>query len=158
MASKCVTYMMEQETDKIFKISVGKIDRDEEVTIKIQYIDKFEILLEVSKYQETKLSNKFAEDALMNNIWDMFGMDECEEKCCDMYLPSFLKSRSSSNSSNDLDIPCFLRKNKKVKSESKTLEVKKTNKEILEDKIDEYYKVFFSQNEKSILTFLLYTI
>ena len=69
----------------------------------------------------------------MNNIWDMFGMDECEEKCCDMYLPSFLKSRSSSNSSNDLDIPCFLRKNKKVKSESKTLEVKKTNKEILED-------------------------
>ena len=43
MASKCVTYMMEQETDKIFKISVGKIDRDEEVTIKIQYIDKFEI-------------------------------------------------------------------------------------------------------------------
>ncbi len=36
-------YMMEQETDNIFKISVGKIDRDEEVTVKIQYIDKFEI-------------------------------------------------------------------------------------------------------------------
>ena len=37
-------YMMEQETDNIFKISVGKIDRDEEVTVKIQYIDKFEII------------------------------------------------------------------------------------------------------------------
>ena len=32
--------MMEQETANIFKISVGKIDRDEEVTVKIQYIDK----------------------------------------------------------------------------------------------------------------------
>ena len=37
-------YMMEQETDNIFKISVGKIDRDEEVTVKIKYIDKFEII------------------------------------------------------------------------------------------------------------------
>ena len=37
-------YMMEQETDNIFKISVGKINRDEEVTVKIQYIDKFEII------------------------------------------------------------------------------------------------------------------
>lgn len=36
--------MMEQETDNIFKISVGKIDRNEEVTVKIQYIDKFEII------------------------------------------------------------------------------------------------------------------
>ncbi|MGN1327447.1 MAG: VIT domain-containing protein, partial [Clostridia bacterium] len=36
-------YMMEQETDNIFKISIGKIDRDEEVTLKIYYIDKFEI-------------------------------------------------------------------------------------------------------------------
>ena len=35
---------MQQETDNIFKISVGKIDRDEEVTVKIQYIDKFEII------------------------------------------------------------------------------------------------------------------
>ena len=37
-------YMMEQETNNIFKISVGKIDRDEEVKVKIQYIDKFEII------------------------------------------------------------------------------------------------------------------
>ena len=38
-------YMMEQETGNIFKISVGKIDKDEEVTVKIQYIDKFEIIV-----------------------------------------------------------------------------------------------------------------
>lgn len=120
-------------------------------------------LLEIPKYQETKLNNKFAKGAFMNKVWDMFGMDECEEEyeeeeCCDMGIPSFLRSRSSSNSSNDLDIPCFLRKKKVVNSESKSIEVKKTNKEILEEKIDEYYKVFVSQNQKSILTFLLYAI
>ncbi len=37
-------YMMQQETDNIFKISVGKIDRNEEVKIVIKYIDKFDIL------------------------------------------------------------------------------------------------------------------
>lgn len=36
-------YMMEQKTANMFKIFVGKIDR-EEVIIKIQYIDKFEII------------------------------------------------------------------------------------------------------------------
>ncbi len=37
-------YLMEQETDNIFKISVGKIDKGEEVTVIIKYIDKFEIV------------------------------------------------------------------------------------------------------------------
>lgn len=37
-------YMMEQNADNVFKISVGKIDKDEEVKIKIYYIDKFEIV------------------------------------------------------------------------------------------------------------------
>ena len=37
-------YLMEQETNNIFKISVGKIDKGEEVTVKINYIDKFEIV------------------------------------------------------------------------------------------------------------------
>lgn len=36
-------YMMEQASDNIFKISIGKIDKDEEVKLKIYYIDKFEI-------------------------------------------------------------------------------------------------------------------
>ncbi len=38
------SYLMEQETDNIFKISVGKIDKNEEVTVIINYIDKFEIV------------------------------------------------------------------------------------------------------------------
>lgn len=37
-------YMMEQKTDNVFKISVGKIDVAEEVRVKICYIDKFEIV------------------------------------------------------------------------------------------------------------------
>lgn len=118
-------------------------------------------LLEVPKYQETKLSNKFAKGVLMNKVWNMFGMDECEEEyeeeCCDMDIPSFLRKNTSSRS-NNLDIPCFLRKKKTGKAESTPIEVKKTNREILEEKVNEYYKEFVSQNEKSMLTFLLYTI
>ncbi len=38
------SYLMEQEFDNVFKISVGKIDKNEEVTVKINYIDKFEIV------------------------------------------------------------------------------------------------------------------
>lgn len=37
-------YLMEQETANVFKISIGKIDKNENVKIKINYIDKFEII------------------------------------------------------------------------------------------------------------------
>lgn len=36
--------MVKQHTDNIFKISIGRIDKAEEVKIKIYYIDKFEIV------------------------------------------------------------------------------------------------------------------
>ena len=119
-------------------------------------------LLEVPKYQETKLSNKFTKGTIMNKVWNMFGMDECEEDYeeeyeCDISAPSFLRKNSSS-SSGDFDIPCFLRKKKVANSEYKSAEIKKTNEEILAEKVDDYYKVFISQDEKSILTFLLYAI
>ena len=156
------------EEDKIENYKKMIIELSEKYNINSKYTSFITVyerenkLLEVPKYQETKLSSKFAKDALMSKVWDMFGMDECEdyeeEYECDIATPSFLRGRGSSSSSNDLDIPCFLRKNKVVNSESKPIEVKKTNKEILEEKIDEYYKVFVSQNEKSILTFLLYDI
>ena len=156
------------EEDKIENYKKMIIELSEKYNINSKYTSFITVyerenkLLEVPKYQETKLSSKFAKDALMSKVWDMFGMDECEdyeeEYECDIATPSFLRGRGSSSSSNDLDIPCFLRKNKVVNSESKPIEVKKTNKEILEEKIDEYYKVFVSQNEKSILTFLLYAI
>ena len=121
-------------------------------------------LLEVPKYQETKLSEKFFREALINGAWNLKMSDRCDiqadyeaEECCDMDIPSFLR-KNTSRSSNDLDIPCFLRKKKTGKAESTPIEVKKTNREILEEKVNEYYKEFISQNEKSILTFLLYAI
>ena len=78
-----------------------------------------------------------------------------EDSLNDMDTPSFLRKNSSGNS-RDLDIPSFLRKNKSATSESTPIEIKKSNEEILEEKIEEYYKVFISQDEKSLLTFLLY--
>lgn len=112
-------------------------------------------LLEIPKYQETKLSNKFAKGAFMNKVWDMFGIDECEEEeCCDMAITSFSRPRRSSNSSNDLDIPCFLRKNKNINNES-SVQKTKTQEEILEEIIEKYYNDFNKQNQKSILTYIL---
>lgn len=157
------------EDDKIENYKKMIIELSEKYNINSKYTsfitvyERKDKLLEVPKYQETKLSNKFAKGALMNKVWDMFGMDQCEEDyeeeygCCDMVVPSFLR-KNSSNSSGDLDIPCFLRKKKVVNSEDKSAEIKKTNGEILEEKVNEYYKVFVSQNEKSILTFLLYAL
>ena len=37
-------YLLEQSANSIFKISVGKIDINEEVKVKIKYIDKFEFI------------------------------------------------------------------------------------------------------------------
>ena len=42
-------YLLEQSANSIFKISVGKIDINEEVKVKIKYIDKFEIIDNVIK-------------------------------------------------------------------------------------------------------------
>lgn len=156
------------EDDKIENYKKMIIELSEKYNINSKYTsfitvyERKDKLLEVPKYQETKLSSKFAKDAIMNKVWDMLGMDECEEDYeeeyeCDLAAPSFLRKNSSS-SSEDLDIPCFLRKKKVVNSEYKSAEIKKTNEEILAEKVDDYYKVFISQDKKSILTFLLYAL
>lgn len=156
------------EDDKIENYKKMIIELSEKYNINSRYTsfitvyERKDKLLEVPKYQETKLSNRFAKNAVMNKVWSMFGMDECEEDYeeeyeCDLAAPSFLR-RNSSSSSGDLDIPCFLRKKKVVNSEYKSAEIKKTNEEILAEKVDDYYKVFISQDEKSILTFLLYAL
>ena len=134
-----------------------KFNINSKYTSFITVYERKDKLLEVPKYQETKLSNKFAKDALMNKVWNMFGMNECEEEYCDMDIPSFIRKKTSSRS-NDLDIPCFVRRKKTGKIENTPVEVKKINREILEEKVNEYYKEFISQNEKSMLTFLLYAI
>lgn len=118
-------------------------------------------LLEAPKHQGTKLSNKFAKDALMNAEWDMFGMDELEENGeevrCNMEIAAFLRNNPSSGV-RALYVPDFLRNKKIGKAETEQIEVKKKNREILEEKVNEYYQEFSSQKEKSILTFLLYSI
>lgn len=156
------------EDDKIENYKKMIIELSEKYNINSKYTsfitvyERKDKLLEVPKYQETKLSSKFAKDAIMNKVWDMLGMDECEEDYeeeyeCDLAAQSFLRKNSSS-SSGDLDIPCFLRKKRVVNSEYKSAEIKKTNEEILAEKVDDYYKVFISQDKKSILTFLLYAL
>lgn len=152
------------EEDKIENYKKMIIELSEKYNINSKYTSFITVyerenkLLEVPKYQETKLSNKFAKGALMGKVCDMIGLDECEdyeeEYECDMDAPAFIRS----NSSNDLDIPCFIRKNKSINSKSKPIEVKKTDIEILQEKVDEYYKIFISKNEKSILTYLLYAV
>ena len=42
--------------------------------------------------------------------------------------------------------------------ETTSIDIKKKNEAILEEKVNEYYKQFNSQNKKSILTFLLYAL
>ena len=37
-------YLLEEQNENTFRISIGKLDKKEEVKIKIQYIDKFEIV------------------------------------------------------------------------------------------------------------------
>lgn len=37
-------YLMEEKTNNIFQMSIGKIDKNEEVIVRVKYIDKFEIV------------------------------------------------------------------------------------------------------------------
>ncbi len=152
------------EDDKIENYKKMIIELSEKYNINSKYTsfitvyERKDKLLEVPKYQETKLSNGFAKNAIMNKEWNMFAMNGCEEEYeYDMSEISF-RMKISPSSSDDLDIPCFLRKKKVVNDEYKLQEIKKTNEEILEEKVNDYYKAFVSQDEKSILTFLLYAL
>ena len=135
-----------------------KYNINSKYTAFITVYERKDKLLEVPTYQETTLSNKFAKDALIDGAFNMVMSDRCytqADEGADMGIPSFLKSRSSSN---DLDIPSFIRKKKTVSPKSSPMQIKKSNREILEEKVNEYYKVFIFQDEKSILTFLLYAL
>lgn len=154
---------IENYKDMIIEIS-EKYNINSKYTSFITVYERENKLLEIPKYQETKLSSNFSAKTIMSKMWDAFSMDECDLDCeydanfdCAAKAPQLLR-KSSSSVSGDLDVPCFLRKNKVVNSKNKTAERKKTKKEILEEKINEYYNVFVSQDEKSILTFLLYAL
>ena len=154
---------IENYKDMIIEIS-EKYNINSKYTSFITVYERENKLLEIPKYQETKLSSNFNAKTIMSKICDAFSMDECDLDCeydanfdCAAKAPQLLR-KSSSSVSGDLDVPCFLRKNKVVNSKNKPAERKKTKKEILEEKINEYYNVFVSQDEKSILTFLLYAL
>lgn len=154
---------IENYKDMIIEIS-EKYNINSKYTSFITVYERENKLLEVPKYQETKLSSNFNAKTKMSKICDAFSMDECDldyeydaDFDCAAEAPQLLRKSSSSVSGN-LDVPCFLRKNKVVNSKNKPVERKKTKKEILEEKINEYYNVFVSQDEKSILTFLLYAL
>ena len=92
-------------------------------------------LFEVPKYQETELSSEFL---------------DCEQTMNIGIPVVFRSSRGVSR--------CSARKYGLSQDYMMTKETDKTNEIIMEKKIDEYYKIFISQKEKSILTFLLYAL
>lgn len=122
------------ESDKIENYKNMIIELAEKYNINSKYTSFITVyerenkLLEIPQYQETILSNKFMET----------------DKC---YLgaPTFLRKASC----DSLDIPSFERENKTIK---------KTTEEILEKKVNEYYKEFIKQEAKPILTYILYAI
>ena len=153
------------EDDKLENYKKMIIELSEKYNINSKYTsfitvyERKDKLVEIPRYQETKLSNRFAKGAIMDKMLNVLGIGESEEEyeeyeeCYDMELPSF-KSRSS----GDLNIPTFLRKKKVVDTKWETIKIKKTNEEILEEKVNDYYKTFISQDEKPVLTFLLYAL
>lgn len=100
-------------------------------------------LFDVPTYQETTLSNQAIKGSIFDRICNSFGMDEYEEDC---------------EEENDLDIPCFLRKNNSISGKSNNIAENKSDIKILEDSINQYYDKFIKDENKSILTFLLYSV
>ena len=112
-------------------------------------------LFDVPKYQETKLSGKFTKDAILGRIANIFSADECDE---------YVEGCAERSFGGNQDRPVLVR-NASLKqridrtcSESAVMEKPKSDREILEEKVEEYYKVFVQNEEKSILTYLLYAI
>ena len=118
-------------------------------------------LFDVPKYQETKLSSKFAKGAILGKLANMFSAEEWAE--CDDYEDS-VDSYADRSIGGNLNAPTFVRKmsTKPIMNgrcfEAEEVGRPKTDQEILEEKVEEYYKAFVQNEEKSILTYLLYAI
>ena len=109
-----------------------KYNINSKYTLFITVYERENKLLEVPKYQETVLSDEFM-----------------EEERCYLGAPRFSRSKAYS----DLDIPCFIRKREKV-----DIQRKQTKVEILSEKVNEYYREFDKQENKPVLTYILYAI
>ena len=150
------------EEDKIENYEKMIIELSEKYNINSKYTsfitvyERKDKLLEVPKYQETRLSNKLSVIELM--LADKAIM--CDDENDDYEYedePSTVSSDDTSSHS-DLDIPCFLRKKKVTTSENYSSKIKEVKEEKLKEKVDEYYKEFISKDKKSILTYLLYGV
>ncbi len=105
-------------------------------------------LQEKPKYQETILSDKFE---------GMYEYHTKNEKIS-FDIPPFLRRMDSMATAYNSDIQCSIVRENAVNSEFNQLKNVKTDKEILEDKVHEYYKDFISKDEKSIITYLLFAV
>lgn len=150
--------------DMIIELS-EKYNINSKYTSFITVYERSQKLLEVPKYQETILSSKFNKTSIVNKMWNMFGTNECdaeeEYEECDEELcaPTFFGKRIGNTTSSDLDIPCFLRSRKQVGTENNKQQIlPKSNRAILEEKVDYYYIEFIKNSEKSILTYILFAI
>ena len=137
------TYEREkQENYKKMVIEIAvKYNINSKYTSFITVYERENKVLEVPKYQETVLSKGFLKGATMAKRCGAVSMVAFEEEEC-----------------GDTGIPAFFRNDRIGNSKGKAIEIKNSVRELLEEKVDEYYNEFVSKNEKSILTFLLYAI
>ena len=148
-----------------------KYNINSEYTSFITVYERENKLLDVPQYQETPLSNKFMFDAFEGIV----PMDyECEGSFSGSDKRIFNTSnlfgasadthsvKGSSKGSGNLDIPRFIRKSRVISPKyEETLRWEAKNHkttELLDEKINEYYEKFIKQEEKSILTYLLYAL
>lgn len=148
-----------------------KYNINSEYTSFITVYERENKLLDVPQYQETTLSNKFMFDAFEGIV----PMDyECEKSFSGSKQSFFNTSnlfgasadthsvKGSSKGSGNLDIPRFIRKSRVISpkyEEALRWDAKNhETTELLDEKINEYYEKFIKQEEKSILTYLLYAL
>ena len=125
----------------------------------ITVYDRQDKLLEVPKYQETKLSNGFLRGAFADRALDALSMAEYEEAPLDYAKVKMGRARPKKYNSipSDFEIQNLEKELEDLKKEL-NIDIKRSNEYILINKVDEYYKIFMSQDEKPILTYLLYAV
>ena len=148
-----------------------KYNINSEYTSFITVYERENKLLDVPQYQETTLSNKFMFDAFEG----IDAMDyECEESLSGSDQRIFNTSnlfgasadthsvKGSTKGSGALNIPSFMKRSRVISpkyEEALRWDAKNhETTELLDEKINEYYEKFIKQEEKSILTYLLYAL
>ena len=129
-----------------------KYNINSEYTSFITVYERENKLLDVPQYQETTLSNKFMFDAFEGiDAMDLFGASAGTHSV-----------KGSAKGSGALNIPSFMKRSRVISpkyEEALRWDAKNyRTTELLDEKINEYYEKFIKQEEKSILTYLLYAL